>query len=81
MIEIDNAPWFVAADVSAAIGISKQAQADALSKYDTAGLRLLRVGGGAVGRPNKLITEQGVYDLALQSRKPRRNTCPTFLKA
>ncbi len=81
MIEIDNAPWFVASDVSAALGIDKTAQSKAIAKLTSTQLRLLRVNGGQHGRPNKLITEQGVYDLVFQSRKPRRNTCPTFLTA
>ena len=70
MVEINNAPWFVAADVCKALGLTQTAQSKAISNMNSNHVRQQRVDGGKHGRPNKLVSEAGVYGLIMQSRKP-----------
>ncbi len=80
MAQIDDAPWFVAADIAKALGLTSTAQVKAISNMPSTHVRDYRV-PNTTGRLNKIVSEAGVYALIMQSRKPRRNTCPTFLTA
>ncbi|MBI6629734.1 BRO-N domain-containing protein [Pontibaca salina] len=64
-VTIDGKVWFVAADVCRTLGI--QNTADALSNIDRTDVNEIRL--QRRGRPNKLVSESGLYDLVLQSRK------------
>ncbi|MBR2575004.1 MAG: hypothetical protein IKE14_11820 [Loktanella sp.] len=69
MIEIDNTPWFIAADVTMALGLSQTAQVKATSNMSSNHVQDFRI-PGTKGRLNKIVTEAGLYDLVMQSRKP-----------
>ncbi|MFD2173968.1 Bro-N domain-containing protein [Rhodobacter lacus] len=69
MVQIDGAPWFVAADVGKALGLSQPAQSKAVRNMKIGNVSNYRV-PGTMGRPNKIITEAGTYELVFQSRKP-----------
>ncbi|MFD2173498.1 Bro-N domain-containing protein [Rhodobacter lacus] len=64
-----GAPCFVAADVGKALGLSQPAQSMALQNINIREVQNYRV-PGTKGRPNKIITEAGTYDLVFQSRGP-----------
>lgn len=55
-------PWFAAADVCKPLGITPTGQASALSKCSSTVVRDHRINGGWRGRPNKMVTEAGVYE-------------------
>lgn len=66
MIERDGEPWFVVRDVCDALGISNVTDATRNIKDD----RKLRLNLGLPGRAPLAVSEAGLYDLVLQSRKP-----------
>ncbi|WP_295511850.1 BRO-N domain-containing protein [uncultured Sulfitobacter sp.] len=66
-MEIDGNPWFVAADVCKALSISNISTA--LLNIGSTEVQSYRV-PNTKGRMNKIVTESGLYDLILQSRKP-----------
>lgn len=66
-VTLDGQIWFVAKDVCDALGIKNSTDAVAnLDRTDIGELRLSARGG----RPHKLVSESGMNDLVLQSRKP-----------
>ncbi|WP_169310917.1 BRO-N domain-containing protein [Cereibacter changlensis] len=67
-VTLDGQLWFVAADVCKALGLTHTT--NALSNCSSTDIREMRLNGGQRGRPNKLVSESGMYDLVLQSRKP-----------
>jgi prophage antirepressor-like protein len=70
VVTLDGTPWFVASDVCKALGMGRPAQAMALSMFNAIELRDHRISGGQYGRPNKLVTEAGLYTLVMRSDKP-----------
>ncbi|MFD2175529.1 Bro-N domain-containing protein [Rhodobacter lacus] len=102
MVQIDNAPWFIAADVCKALGIRNTVHAEQVSVAESDSKRLqiagqrglgtypvraikgppnlssIQVlncrGAGTKGRPNKIVSEAGLYQLVLQSDKPEAKT-------
>lgn len=68
VVTIDNAPWFVAKDVCAVLGLSNPSKATATLEDDEKGLTSIHTLGGK----QKLlaVNESGVIGLVMQSRKP-----------
>lgn len=67
VVDLDGTPWFVSADVCKALAIINGPHArQNIASTDVQNYRV----PGTKGRPNKIITEAGVYDLVMQSRKP-----------
>lgn len=64
----DGEPWFVAADVCAALAISNPS--DALRRLDDDERTLDSIEGASNGLPVNLINESGLYSLIMGSRKP-----------
>ncbi|WP_200480192.1 BRO-N domain-containing protein [Azospirillum brasilense] len=68
LVEIDGAPWFVAADACKVLGLTNPTVATArLDADERAKLNLGQRGMGAVNA----VSESGLYALILQSRKPQ----------
>jgi len=68
-LTIDSEPWFVAKDVCDALGLSNVGQAIVGLDDDEKGS--ITIDDGTPGNPNKaIISEGGLYSLALRSRKP-----------
>lgn len=67
-IIIDNQPWFVAKDVSRAIGLTDVFQAINRLDDDEKGTNSIRTLGGL--QPHIIINESGLYHLLLTSRRP-----------
>ncbi len=68
VVTIDGEPWFVAADVCKALAIGNMSQATSnLSSNDVRNQRLSPTGRA---RPNKIVSESGLYQMIFQSRKP-----------
>lgn len=66
-VTIDGQIWFVAKDVCAALGIKNST--DAVNKLDNSEKNTAKVSEGR-GRPVAVISEFGMNELVLQSRKP-----------
>lgn len=64
----DDEPWFVAADVCAALGISRTDDGVSRLDDDEKGTASVRTPGGA--QSMTIINESGLYSLVLGSRKP-----------
>lgn len=64
----DGEPWFVAADVCAALGISRTDDGVSRLEDDEKGTFLIRTPGGP--QSMTIINESGLYSLVLGSRKP-----------
>lgn len=65
----DGEPWFVASDVCKALGISKSRNSVALLDDDEKGAHSMGSLGGQ--QETSIISEAGMYTLALRSRKPQ----------
>lgn len=65
-ITIDGEPWFVAADVCAALGIQNPTQA--MERLDGDDRAMLNI--GCAGTETNCVNESGLYSLILGSRKP-----------
>lgn len=66
-VMLEGEPWFVAADVCAALGIDPTAT----RRLDADEKNTLRLTQGTSGNPNvTIINEPGLYALILRSRKP-----------
>ncbi len=65
---IDGEPWFVAADVCAALDIINPSHA--VTRLDEADLANSYVSSSGQRRSMKIVNESGLYDLVLDSRKP-----------
>ena len=71
VVSIDQAPWFVAADVCRVLEVSNPTQA--VNRLEVEEITMLNIGklAGGRGNPNvRLINESGLYSLILHSRKP-----------
>src|SRR5690606_32726212 len=66
VVKIDGEPWFVAADVCGAVGISNPTMA--LRRLDQDERTLSQIEGSH--RPTNLVSESGLYSLILRSDKP-----------
>lgn len=64
----DDDPWFVAADVCAALGISRTDDGVSRLDDDEKGTASIRTPGGA--QEMTVVNESGLYSLVLGSRKP-----------
>ena len=67
VVDIDGEPWFVAKDVCEALGLSHITMA--LQNCKNSEVLDYRV-PGTRGRPNKLVSEAGLYKLTFRSTKP-----------
>lgn len=67
-VDLDNNPWWVAADVCAVLGLSKVDAA--VSRLDPADTGRTGIRSGGQLRQMSIINESGLYDLILDSRKP-----------
>lgn len=75
MIEKDGQPWFVAADVCAALEIGNPSQAIARVDDDERMTTLISNEGAATGKSQMaFVNEPGLYSLVLGSRKPEAKT-------
>lgn len=68
VVEVDHQPWFVAADVCAALGITNSRQALSLVDDDEKGVTTSDTPGGT--QHVSVINESGLYSIILRSRKP-----------
>lgn len=69
VIDVDGAPWFVAADVCKALDLDNTSQA--LARLDDDEKNTVILNEGIVGNPCKaIVSEAGLYTLILSSRKP-----------
>lgn len=66
---VDGEPWFIAADVTRALGLSNGR--DAISRLDQDGVGIADI-IDSMGRPQsaKTVSEAGLYELIFQSRVP-----------
>ena len=71
VIERGGEPWFVAADVCRALGVSNNRDAVAKLDDDEKGVALTDTLGGQ--QKMVIINEPGLYSLVLGSRKPEVN--------
>ncbi|WP_434439744.1 phage antirepressor [Lentzea sp. E54] len=68
-VQVDGEPWFVAADVCAALDIANVS--NALSRLDEDEKGSIRLAEGTSGNPNRsIVNESGLYTLILRSDKP-----------
>ena len=67
VIDRNGEPWFVAADVCKALGISNPTQA-VRQHVDTDDWAILKI--EEMGRSPNCVNESGLYSLILKSRKP-----------
>ena len=67
VVEIDGEPWFVAKDVCDALGLGNTTQAISILIQNEVRNAVVREGRA---RPNKVITESGLYKLIMRSDKP-----------
>ena len=73
ILDEEGAPWFVAADVCAALGINNVSQA--VSYLDDDENNSIIINDGTPGSPVRtIISEPGLYSLILRSRKPEAKT-------
>ncbi|MCG7364203.1 hypothetical protein MHZ93_23370 [Roseomonas sp. ACRSG] len=73
VVEIDGAPWFVAADVAhcLALEVSTKGVGHYLKRLSEDERNTVHVAGGIRGNPNKVvISESGLYKLIMRSDKP-----------
>ena len=71
-LAIDNEPWFVAKDVCDALGIRTSTVRAILDEDEVseANVNSIDIGPDNGGRAPLIITEAGLYNLVLKSRKP-----------
>lgn len=67
-IDVDGEPWFVAADICAAISIASTGNAYSRLDDDEKGVRLVDTLGGSQNMT--VVNESGLYSLILRSDKP-----------
>jgi len=68
-VDVDGEPWFIAADVCAALDITNVG--NALARLDDDEKRSIRLTDGTPGNPNRgIVNEAGLYALILRSDKP-----------
>lgn len=67
-VTIDGEPWFVLSDVVDVLGFSRSRDAARMLDDDEKGAHIVRTPGG--DQEAIVISESGVYTLALRSRKP-----------
>ncbi|WP_217701767.1 BRO family protein [Pseudooceanicola sp. HF7] len=71
MVTLEGEPWFVAADVCRALGLSHITNAlRPLNTKEVSNFNRITLGVVRAGRPMKLVTESGLYKLILRSNKP-----------
>ena len=68
VVEIDGEPWFVASDVCKALGLNNVSHA--ISTLTNRDVRDQRLSSTGRTRPNKIVSESGLYQLLFKSRKP-----------
>lgn len=69
VLTIDGAPWFIAKEVCDVLGMGNPTEA--IRSLDDDQKNTLRVSEGIRGNPNvNVISESGLYTLALRSHKP-----------
>ena len=67
MIDIDGEPWFVAKDVVDALSLKSVAMS--LQNINPIEVQDYRI-PGTRGRPNKIVSESGLYKMIMRSDKP-----------
>ena len=67
-VSIDGEPWFVAADVCAALDLENPTRA--IERLDEDEHTLISIQGASNGQPVNGVNESGLYSLILGSRKP-----------
>lgn len=67
-VVIDGEPWFVAKDVTDAMGVEKPARAIEAAGLDATEFRTFNVLNSR-GRPPMIVSESGLYALVMNSRK------------
>lgn len=68
-VDVDGEPWFIAADVCAALDITNVG--NALARLDDDEKSSIRLTDGTPGNPNRgIVNEAGLYALILRSDKP-----------
>ncbi|MBF0462251.1 MAG: Bro-N domain-containing protein [Magnetococcales bacterium] len=67
-VDRDGETWFVAADVCSALGLSNTSEAESRLDDDEKGIGIVDTLGGS--QKLLIISESGVYGLAVSSRKP-----------
>lgn len=68
VVDRDGEPWFVAADVCAALSVGNPSEA--LKRLDADERTLISIEGASNGLPVNAVNESGLYSLILTSRKP-----------
>lgn len=75
VVVVDNEPWFVAKDVCDALGIRTDTVKAILDTDDISTINPNTIGViGARGRKPLIVSEPGLYNLILRSRKPEAKT-------
>lgn len=74
VVEIDGQPWFVASDVCRTLGMAVKADGsvnthNALRPLNADEITTYRISGNR-GSASKIVTESGLYKLAMRSDKP-----------
>lgn len=79
-VTIDGEPWWIAADVCAVLDIANVG--NALGRLDDADKDSIRIADGNRGNPNRaIVSESGLYDLILDSRKPEAKAFRRWITA
>ncbi|OAN35089.1 hypothetical protein A4X17_11445 [Plantibacter sp. H53] len=76
-IVIDDEPWWVASDVTAALGITNGRNATA--RLDEAGVRQTDIRSGGQMRAFTIIDEGNLYELVIRSDKPDARAFRTWI--
>lgn len=76
MVEVDSAPWFVAADVCKALGLTNlSVSINALLNHQWSKFALAQRGMGST----ICVTETGLYSLVMRSGKPEAQAFPDWV--
>ncbi|MEU5974363.1 BRO family protein [Streptomyces sp. NPDC047315] len=80
VLTIDGEPWWFATDICAVLGIANVG--NVLARLDDADVSSIRLTDGTPGNPNRaIVSESGLYDVILDSRKPEARAFRRWITA
>jgi prophage antirepressor-like protein len=77
LIDIVGEPWFVVTDVCAALALSNVTKS--ISNCTTVEVRNQRLSPTGRTRPNKIVSESGLYRMIMSSNKPQTHRIVAYL--
>ncbi|MEW1551522.1 BRO family protein [Streptomyces tsukubensis] len=80
VLTIDGEPWWFASDICAVLGIANVG--NVLARLDDTDVSSIRLTDGTPGNPNRaVVSESGLYDVILDSRKPEARAFRRWITA